>query len=165
MKSLIVKSATAILLTVSAGSLFGQGLAKPGQLAAAPEVVMASGFSTFTTSPIKYKNSLLETQDRHDRKMNRIWIASMVAMVAATSMDAGSSWGKREGNSFLASSDGTFGAKGLSIKAGMAVGVILPQILLRRHKDLKSKFAIGNFAEAGLFGGIAVRNMGISSAK
>jgi hypothetical protein len=80
-------------------------------------------------------------------------------------MDAASSWGKLEGNSLLASPDGTFGAKGMSIKVGIAAGVVLPQILLRKHKNLKSKFAIANFAEAGLFGGVAIHNMGIAASK
>jgi hypothetical protein len=161
MKSLILKSIVAISATVFSSQAFAQSVAKPGQIAPAPEALFAS-LPSSVTSPVKAKNSFLSAEERHDRKMNRIWLTSIAAMVAATSMDAGSSWGKLEGNSFLASSDGRFGAKGLSIKAGVAAGVIIPQVLLRHRKDLKSKFAIGNFAEAALFGGIAARNMGIS---
>lgn len=165
MKSLILKSVVAVSATVFSGQAFGQSLAQPGQIAPAPEAVLTASLPSPLTSPVKPKNNFLSLEERHDRRMNRIWVASMAAMVVATGFDAGSSWGKREGNSFLASSDGTFGAKGLSIKAGMAAGVILPQVLLRHHKDLKSKFAIGNFAEAALFGGIAIHNMGIQSVK
>ena len=97
--------------------------------------------------------------------MDRIWVGSMVTMLAATSFDAGSSWGKREGNPLLASSNGTFGAKGLSIKMSLAAAVIVPEVLLRHHKDMKSKFAIANFAEAGLFTGVAIHNLGIAGPK
>ncbi len=166
MRSLILKSAAAVLLTASTGTLFAQGVTKPGQIAAAPEAVLLPKLApAISSSEMTPKMSIPSFEERHDRKVNRIWIASMVAMGAATGMDAGSSWGKREGNSLLASSDGTFGAKGLSIKAGVAAGIILPEILLRHHKDLKSKFAIGNFAEAALFGGVAIHNMGIAAAK
>ncbi len=166
MRSLVLKSAAAVLFTASTGTLFAQSVTKPGQIAAAPEAVLSPRLApAISPSAINPKISIPSFEERHDRKANRIWLGSMLAMGAATGMDAGSSWGKREGNSLLASSDGTFGAKGLSIKAGVAAGVILPQILLRHHKDLKSMFAIGNFAEAALFGGVAIHNMGIAAAK
>ncbi len=164
MKSITLKAATALLLTVSSGTLFAQAVTKPGQIAAESAAILSPGLAP-SVSPRLVRNETPQFEDRHDRIVNRVWIASMLAMAAATSMDAASSWGKQEGNSFLASSNGTFGAKGLSIKAGIGLGVILPQILLRRHKDLKSKFAIGNFAEAALFGGLAIHNMGIPAAK
>ena len=166
MRSLVLKSAAAALLTASTGTLFAQNVTQPGQIAAVPEAVLSPRLAPgINSSAITPKTSIPSLEERHDKKVNRIWIASMLAMGAATSLDAGTSWGKREGNSLLASSDGTFGAKGLSIKAGVGAGIILPQILLRRHKDLKSKFAIGNFAEAALFGGVAVHNMGIAATK
>jgi hypothetical protein len=102
---------------------------------------------------------------RHDRLMNRIWIASMLAMAAASGFDAETSWGKLEANSLLASRDGTFGAKGVSIKAGAAAAIIIPQILFRKHKDLRVKFAIGNFAGAAVFSGVAIHNLGIAAPK
>lgn len=118
-----------------------------------------------SSSALYSRDRVSMLEQKHDGRINRIWVSSMFAMTAATGMDAGSSWGKREGNSLLASSDGTFGAKGLSIKAGVAAGIILPELLLHHHKDLKSKFAIGNFVEAALFSRVAIHNMGISAAK
>ena len=70
-------------------------------------------------------------------------------MAAGTGADAATSWHKSESNGLLASSDGTFGAKGLGIKAGLAGGLLLPQILFRKHKDLRTAFTVGNFAQAG----------------
>ena len=86
-------------------------------------------------------------------------------MLAATGMDAATSVGKYEGNAALASSNGTFGARGISIKAGIAGGTILAEVLLRKHKDLRTTFVIGNFTQAALFSAVAVHNMGIASAK
>ncbi len=165
MKSLVLKSAAALLFAASTGTIFAQSVTKPGQIAVAPEAVLSTRVAPISASALNPKISIPSFEERHDRKVNRIWLASMLAMGAATGMDAASSWGKHEGNSFLASSDGTFGAKGLSIKAGVAAGVLLPQVLFRRHKDLKSKFAIGNFAEAALFGGVAIHNLGVPAAK
>ncbi len=161
MRSLILKGATAALLIGSTATLFAQSVTKPGQIAAESAAVYSPGISPVSSLPVSVTNTLPRVEDRHDRTMNRIWVASLFAMAAGTGMDAATSWGKREGNSLLASSDGTFGAKGMGIKMGVAAGVILPQVLLRRHKYLKSKFAIGNFGEAALFGGVAIHNAGI----
>lgn len=166
MKTLILNTIAVALFTASSGTVFAQGVTQPGQIAAASQAILSPRLApAFSSSAVYPRSRMFMLEQKHDRKVNRIWISSMLAMAAATGMDTGSSWGKREGNSLLASSDGTFGAKGLSIKAGVAAGVILPQLLLRHHKDLKSKFAIGNFAEAALFGGVAIHNMGIPAAK
>ncbi|HEX4164237.1 MAG TPA: hypothetical protein VHZ55_02080 [Bryobacteraceae bacterium] len=161
MTTRFIKIAAAALIGMGVSTLSAQNLRQPGQIAAAPEAVMAPSYSASNLQ----QNSFLQMEERHDRKVNRIWMVSIAAVAAATSLDAASSWGKMEGNSFLASSDGRFGAKGLSIKAGMAAGVIIPEILFRKHKDLKTKFAIGNFAEAAIFGGAAIHNMGIAAPK
>jgi hypothetical protein len=110
------------------------------------------------------KTTIASPEDTHDRVMNRLWITSIAALVAATSLDAATSWGKREGNSLLASSDGRFGAKGLSIKAGTAAAVLVPEILWRKHKDLKPAFAAGNLAEASIFAGVSVHNLQVREA-
>lgn len=123
--------------------------------------VFEPGIEPAVPPAVTVTNSIGTIEDRHEKTMNRIWVASLFAMAAASGMDAASSWGKWEGNPLLASRDGTFGAKGMSIKAGIAAGVIVPEILLRKHKNLKPKFAIGNFAEAALFGGVAIHNIGI----
>lgn len=119
-----------------------------------------------TGSPfVAPKISIANVEDSHERRLKFLWIASIFAMAAGTGADAATSWHKRESNGFLASSDGTFGAKGLGIKAALAGGLILPQIIFRRHKDLRTAFTIGNFAQAGIFGGVAVHNLGASPAK
>jgi hypothetical protein len=36
---------------------------------------------------------------------------------------------------------------------------------LRKHKDLRTKFVVGNFGEAALLTAVAARNMGIAAPK
>ncbi len=164
MKSIILGAISA-LVVFGMGSIAGaQTPPAPAQLASAAEPALPPHVEiTNLYSPTPLRNSIANVNTQHEKRMNRIWIASIFAMAAASGADAATSWGKREGNGFLASSDGTFGAKGLSIKAGLAAGVIVPQILLRKHGDLKKMFSIGNFAQAAVFTGIAVHNTGVPS--
>jgi hypothetical protein len=165
MRTLILKGAALIMLIAPAMTVLAQDATKPGQIGMESAAVFARGIEPASSPSVTVTNSVATVEDRHERTMNRIWVASLFAMAAASGMDAATSWGEREGNSLLASPDGTFGAKGMSIKVGIAAGTIVPQILLRKHKNLKSKFAIGNFAEAALFGGVAIHNMGIAASK
>ena len=96
-----------------------------------------------------------------EQKMRRIWIASIAAMTAGSAADAYSSWHKQESNGLLASSNGTFGAKGVALKAGIASAVLVPQILLRKHRDWHTAFAASNFLEAGIFAGATAHNLAI----
>lgn len=82
-------------------------------------------------------------------------------MGAGTTMDAASSWGKQEGNGLLAQGNGSFGLRGTGIKAGVAVATLVPQIMFRKHPELRKAFIIGNFAEAGVFTGTAIHNLRI----
>ena len=163
MKPLILSGALALFsLLGSSNNLLAQTPQQPGRIAPASEAAISPAFSAGVSSSGNYSGLRISTiEDRHDRIVNRIWISSMISMVAATSMDAATSIGKREGNQLLASSNGSFGAKGVSIKAAAAAGVIIPEVLFRRHKDLKSKFAVGNFAETALFSAVAIHNHGI----
>lgn len=139
---------------------------QPGQLASAPRIEIGSPQDAAGSASGSMPKTSIAAVDEgpHDAFMNRLWITSMCALVAGTSLDAATSWGKTEGNSLLASSNGTFGAKGLGIKAGMAAAVLVPQIFLRKHKDLKGVFIMGNFGEAAIFSGAAVHNLGVQSA-
>jgi hypothetical protein len=140
-----------------------EGLAQPGQPASAilPDLSVQPSVTNFLSN----KPTFDTPETHHERVMNRLWIASLCAVASSTSMDAATSWGKREGNGLLASSDGTFGAKGVSIKAGMLAAVVIPQLMFRHHEGLKGKFAIGNFIEAGIFTGVSVHNLGVTAPR
>lgn len=162
MRALIAGIITTVFLILGAPA-FAQAPRMPGELALASNLsTPAAAIVPVAASPaITANNEAIRAEERHDRRVNRIWIASMIAMAAASGFDAGTSWGKFESNGLLASPDGTFGARGLSIKAGVAAAIIVPQILLHKHKDLRAKFAAGNFAGAGVFTGVAIHNLGI----
>ena len=137
--------------------------AQPGRLASVSSSDLALNPAVIVLNPAG--SQFLSPEMRHERNVNRLWVASLLAVAASTSMDAATSWGKREGNGFLASSDGTFGVRGIGIKAGMLAGVVAPQLLFRHHKELKAKFAIGNLFEAGIFTGVSVHNLGVAAPR
>ena len=45
----------------------------------------------------------------------------------------------------------------------MAAAVILPQILLTKHKELRTRFAVANIVEAGIFTGISMHNLSVNA--
>lgn len=153
----------AVSAICGAANATSEGMPQPGQPAVTvlPNLSIQSSVTTF----IPNKNKFVIAETPHERTVNRLWIASLCAVAGSTSMDAATSWGKREGNGLLASSNGTFGGKGISIKAGMLAAVVVPQVIFRHHKDLKSKFAIGNFIESGIFTGVSVHNLGVTAPR
>jgi hypothetical protein len=156
MKSLTAAGAAFLLVGLPA-AMPAQKAAVPGQIASASKAALPASFSA--EAPAAARPTIAEVRnEKHDRHMNALWAASIAAMAAGTSADAVSSWHKREGNSLLASSNGMFGARGIGIKAGIAAGVLLPQIILRKHKDLRTAFVLGNLTEAGVFTGAAIHN-------
>jgi hypothetical protein len=163
MRLLIVLAIVALLSLDSAAITSAQTVRQPGQLGVSFQVGPGGGVEQYSASALP-KTSVASVEDPHDRFVNRLWIASMIAAVAGTSFDAGSSRGQVEANGLLASSDGRFGAKGLGIKAGFAAATIIPQICLRKHKALKGPFAFGNFAEAAIFTGVSVHNLQVRNA-
>ena len=164
MRALLFEGIAVAMFLIWGTPASAQVTLRPGELVVASE---SNALSPATTagngsSAIASKFELSKAEERHDRIVNRVWIASMLTMVAASGFDAGTSWGKQEANGLLASPDGTFGVRGVSIKAGVAAAIIIPQILFRKHKDLRAKFAVGNFAAAGVFTGVAIHNLGIA---
>jgi hypothetical protein len=146
------------LLTLGAAAVGAQNLVTPGQLAGrADGAVTHSPFASgMIGKSSKHDTAVIE--DQHEKRMRIVWITSIVAMSAATTADAVSSWHKQESNGLLASSNGTFGGRGIALKAGIAAGFLTPQIIFRKHRDWHAAFAVGNFAEAGIFTGAAIHN-------
>jgi hypothetical protein len=160
-KSLMVVGVALLWIGLPA-TIFAQRPPEPGKLAIPPMELWPTAFSAEPHAPAAAAAHPVTVADvpdeQHNRHMNILWKASIMAMLAATSVDAVSSWHKQEGNALLASADGTFGAKGVGIKAGLAAGILLPQIMLRKHKDLRVAFVVGNLTEASVFTGAAIRN-------
>lgn len=84
---------------------------------------------------------------------------SKAALIAASAADIASSWGKPEANPLLRSTNGTYGARGVSIKLAFVGGAFVAQrFIAKRCHDCAAPLAITNFAAAGLIGSVAVRN-------
>jgi len=148
----------AALLTLGSAAVGAQNLVSPGQLAGLADGVAArSPFAAGVVGTLS-KHDIAIVEDQHEKRVRNVWIASILAMTAATTVDAVSSWHKQESNGLLASSNGTFGGRGVALKAGIAAGFLTPQIIFRRHRDWHAAFAVGNFAEAGIFTGAAIHN-------
>ncbi len=166
MKVLLISGIAALVILELGVPASAQAASSPGQIASASEFAVApSSVMLPTGASVSVLRTNVAQVDQHERTLNHFWIASMLAMAAASGLDAGTSWGKLEGNGLLASPDGTFGARGVSIKIGIAAGVIIPQILFRKHKQLRTAFLLGNFAQAAIFSGVAVHNLGIAPPK
>ena len=87
-----------------------------------------------------------------------VWIASIAALAAANVADARTSWNKSEGNSILAGSNGSFGARGVAIKGGVNGLWVVGQVIVLRRNPRYRTLAIVNFAAASIFATLAYRN-------
>jgi hypothetical protein len=102
--------------------------------------------------------------DESARKWKRHWAVSTVALVAASVLDASSSWGKNEANPVLQSGRHTFGGRSAAIKLGItAVPILLQHLAARNNDELYKSFTIANYGAASFFTGVAIRNYGIPS--
>jgi hypothetical protein len=98
-----------------------------------------------------------------------LWKASIVALVAASAVDAHSSWGKVEANPLLANGNGRFGLQSLALKGAITGGALGAQWLFLRHNGSNGATAKGrrvatvaNFALAGIYARVAAHNYGNS---
>jgi hypothetical protein len=147
------------MLAVTTMRAASPDIAQPGQLAASrqlqptlnppPEIV--SSTPAVTVASLGQASS----------PGQRLWMGSLFAVIGASTFDAATSWGKEEANPVLRSSSGQFGARGIAIKAGIAGAVLIPQLLLRKHLQLRTLFTVSNFADAAVFTGTAVHNLGV----
>jgi hypothetical protein len=180
MKSLVLTSA-ALFLFSSAALIQAQTMTGPEPIAsstettvveAGPHSIRTANTNSAEASPEQNRNvepkvtieSSADSQ-KHDKTMKRLWMTSLGALAGANALDAISSWGKQEGNPLLRSSDGTFGARGLAIKSGIIGASLVPQYLLRDHKEMRKTFAIINFAESAYFSTIAFHNFSLPAVK
>jgi len=114
------------------------------------------------TAVLLVANTILPAQmagaDKHKGRWHKLRKISEVVLIGSNIADAHSSWGQIEANPLLADSQGRFGVKGVVIKGAVVGGWIAIQRLLNRRGRHNKTFAIGNFAMAGVFGGVAAKN-------
>lgn len=91
--------------------------------------------------------------------LHKFFRVTQAALIAGQSLDCASSWGKYELNPILRSHDGTFGARGLSLKMGITAGTIAAEWFIKRKSAKAETFLIPlNLSVTGLFAGQAVHN-------
>jgi hypothetical protein len=165
MNSFKLAAIPCVCLLATSAALLAQTVSTPGELSAPSNAAsMQLSFDTGgSTSNVVPKTNIASVEDPHEKHLRIIWLASIFAMTAGTAADAATSWHKRESNSLLASSDGTFGGKGVAIKGGIGAAMLIPQIVFRKHNDWHTAFAVGNFAEAGIYTGTTIHNLNTNS--
>jgi hypothetical protein len=103
-----------------------------------------------------------ESRDRsvnHDARWRRQWVISLAPLFASEALDAASSYGLRELNPLLASSNGGFGTKATGIKFGV-IGALAgtEYFVVRKHPVSAKFFTIVNWVTAGATTGLAIHN-------
>lgn len=115
-------------------------------------------------APAAAMRNLVQPEVQQPKPKMGEWKLSLLALAAAHSADAATSWNKREMNPLLSPSSGAFGAQMLAVKCAVTVGSIgLQAILLRHRPQLAKMFARLNFMEAGVIGATAIHNSFVPS--
>jgi hypothetical protein len=96
------------------------------------------------------------------------WVGSIGALVGGAALDVASTLAVQghysgytihEGNPLMASGNGMFGAKGVSIKFGAVGALITTEIVSRHYGYLTKPFTFLNFAGAGMWSAAGVHNL------
>lgn len=117
-----------------------------------------------TPSPATAVRNLVQPEFQKAAPRTMEWKFSLLALAAAHSADAATSWNKREMNPMLSPNSGAFGVQTLVLKCAITAGSIgLQAILLRRHPGLAKMFARMNFVESGVISATAIHNSFVPS--
>jgi len=95
--------------------------------------------------------------DAGEPKWRKLYKASIPAVVAGSTADIATSWGRGELNPLLRGAQGTFGARGLALKSALVGGSTLAGWIIARHRHPEVA-AVANFGMAATFGITAWRN-------
>jgi hypothetical protein len=97
-----------------------------------------------------------------DQTAMRRWKMSVVPVFASQALDVTSSYGMRELNPMLASSDGSFGAKGAGIKLGATAGLLgVEYLIVRKYPRSARAFTKINWTVSIVTTGFAAHNFSI----
>jgi hypothetical protein len=90
------------------------------------------------------------------------WKITLAPLIASQTLDAAGSYGLRELNAVLANSNGAFGMKAATIKAGVSGAVIgIEYLLVRKYPRSARVLAKLNWSGAALSTGLAVHNFAL----
>jgi len=97
-----------------------------------------------------------------DQTAMRRWKMSVLPVFASQALDVTSSYGMRELNPMLASSDGSFGAKGAGIKLGATAGLLgVEYLIVRKYPRSARVFTKINWSVSIVTIGFAAHNYAI----
>ena len=137
-KTLTVATAAAALL-LSAGRL------------PAAETLLAPPPSTLAAAR--------EFMEPAEAKWRKRWAISLAPLAVSQSLDAASSYGRRELNPFLAGSHGDFGTKATGVKFGVTGALVgVEYFLVKKYPRSVKFFTVVNWTAAGATTGLAVHN-------
>ncbi len=89
---------------------------------------------------------------------DKLFLTSQITLVAASTTDVVSSWGKYERNPLLRSGDGSFGRRGLIVKSSLTTASLYAlnkAPFFKRHRKLATIFS---FSMSGILSGISAHN-------
>ena len=94
-----------------------------------------------------------------ESKWQKRWAVSLAPLAVSQSLDAASSYGRRELNPLLASSNGGFGMRAAGIKFGVTSALAgVEYFLVRKYPRSAKFFTIVNWTAAGATSALAVHN-------
>ena len=125
--------------------------------------------SLLADAPRQIPSQQANFAERADRRLHRnrtLWLVSIPVFLAANILDAHSSWGKPEQNVFLQGQSGRFDGRSVSIKLGLAGGIIggeysLIRLFRKNHQTQNGAYATSawsNFIGGGALAAVAVHN-------
>ena len=102
---------------------------------------------------------------RHVSKGRILWWISIPVLVAASALDAHSSWGKPEGNPLLRGSGGRFDRKSLSIKLGISAGILGGEYIMTRHHKGDERLANAAYLSSGASNLVGAAVLGVTAQR
>jgi hypothetical protein len=133
-----------------------------------PSNVLSQGASRTSRSDLQselnpaLRSNTERSRDAIQQAGRRVWMWSLVPLVASQALDSASSYGMRELNPALADRDGGFGVRSTVLKFAVTGALIGVEYLIVRKSERSSKlFAVLNWTVAGVTTGLAVHNYAI----
>jgi hypothetical protein len=144
---------------------FSDAPIRDAKAAAPPYDVLSQGASGSNLQADR--NPALRSSSERSREAiqeagRKVWMWSLVPLVASQALDSASSYGMRELNPVLADRDGGFGVKSTVLKFAVTGALIGVEYLIIRKTGRSSKLsAVLNWTVAGVTTGLAVHNYAI----
>jgi hypothetical protein len=120
---------------------------------------LSAADETTVFQPLTIESAARRAADQTSLKR---WKFSLAPVFASQALDVTSSYGMRELNPMLASSDGRFGAKGAGIKLGATAGLLgVEYLLVRKYPRSARVFTKINWSVSIVTTGFAAHNFAI----